>query len=275
MRRRPLQQSRLQKRNIIKGNTAPGASGGGIYIEMINASDALIVQNLIIGNQADDGGGISWNVHANAGAHGPILVNNTIAENDATTSRGSGIFAGGFDTRTELTNNIIAAKPGQSGLYCNTFPDLNPPIIRFNNIFSAGGMAYAGACPDMTGTNGNISADPLFTNPTQGDYHLQQVSPSIDSGTSMTPNLPDKDLDGHPRILDSDGNGTATVDMGVYEFLVPTSFKISLQLDRRSGMRRDSHVRCCEGVGGRFSRATQLFVGRITAGYQFTGNASK
>ena len=91
---------------------------------------------------------------------------------------------------TELTNNIIVAKPGQSGLYCGDFNDQNPPIIRFNNIFSAGGLAYGGGCSNKTGTDGNISADPLFTDPAQGDYHLQQVSPSIDAGDNLTPNLP-------------------------------------------------------------------------------------
>ena len=80
----------------------------------------------------------------------------------------------------------------------------------------------------MTGTDGNISADPMFTNPTLGDYHLQQGSPSIDSGYNQAPNLPDTDLDGHPRILDGHGNGTAVVDMGVYEFLLPPGLKISL-----------------------------------------------
>jgi hypothetical protein len=37
----------------------------------------------------------------------------------------------------------------------------------------------------------------------------------------MTPNLPDKDIDGDPRILDGDGDGTAIVDMGVDEFRRP------------------------------------------------------
>src|SRR5262245_438717 len=181
---------------------------------------ALIVQNLITGNQASVGGGLYWFVPG--GARGPILVNNTIADNDAA-SGSSGIFADGFDAQSELTNNIIVAKPGQSGLYCGDSDSQSQPIIRFNNIFSAGGMAYGGSCSDRTGTNGNISADPRFTNPTQGDYHLQQGSPSIDRGDSLTPNLPDRDLDGHPRILDSDGSGFATVDMGVDEFLAPTS----------------------------------------------------
>src|SRR6266540_857399 len=221
--------------NVISDNAGPVAFGGGIYlagtgtpivknniinqgggIYIPNISNALIVQNLITGNQAPNGGGLYWLVPA--GGRRPILVNNTIADNNAT-SIGSGIFAAGFDAQTELTNNIIVAKPGQFGLYCGSFDDQNPPIIRFNNIFSANGMAYGGSCRDMTGTNDNISADPLFTNPTQGDYHLQKGSPSIDAGDNLAPNLPDKDLDGHPRILDGSGKGTAIVDMGVYEFL--------------------------------------------------------
>jgi nitrous oxidase accessory protein NosD len=201
----------IVKRNIIKGNNA-GGRGGGIYI--VNPSDALIVQNLITGNQAHTGGGLYWLVPG--GSRGPILVNNTIADNNAT-SNGSGIVADGFDARTELTNNIIVAKPGQVGLFCGGLFNEEQPIIRFNNIFSIDGMAYGGTCSDRTGTNGNISADPLFTSPTQGDYHLQPGSPSIDFGDNLTPNLLDKDLDGDPRILDGDGNGTATVDMGVDE----------------------------------------------------------
>jgi nitrous oxidase accessory protein NosD len=200
------------KGNIIKGNNASD-QGGGIYI--INASDALIVQNLITGNRAFFGGGISWLTG------GPTLVNNTIADNDGT--NGSGIYAEGNDGRSELTNNIIVAKPGQPGLYCNNFDDQTGVAIHSNNIYSNGGMAYGGTCSDRTGTDGNISADPLFTNPTQGDYHLQPGSPSIDSGDSLTPYLSENDLDGQPRILDGDGIGTAAVDLGVYEFLAPST----------------------------------------------------
>jgi Big-like domain-containing protein len=215
------------KRNIIKGNSAGG--GGGIWI-MANTA-ALIVQNLITGNQASVGGGLYWLVPG--GARGPILVNNTIADNDAA-SGSSGIFADGFDAQSELTNNIIVAKSGQFGLYCGDSDSQSQPIIRFNNIFGSGGMAYGGTCSDRTGTDRNISADPLFANPTQGDYHLQQGSPSIDRGDNLTPNLPDKDLDGHPRILDGDGSGFATVDMGVDEFLAPQRVGVSLQ-DESSG----------------------------------------
>jgi Domain of unknown function (DUF5123)/Right handed beta helix region len=219
----------IVKRNIIKGNNALGGLGGGIY--MVNDTDALIVQNLITSNQAIVGGGIYSLVR---GARGSTLVNNTIADNNATAT-GSGIFAEGHEARTELTNNIIVAKPGQTGLHCGNLNNQNQVIIR-NNIFSSGGPAYGGSCSDKTGTDGNISTDPLFTNPAQGDYHLQQGSPSIDAGDNLTPNLLDTDIDGDPRILDGDGNGTATVDMGVDEFLAPTVFDICLQDESNGNM---------------------------------------
>jgi parallel beta-helix repeat protein len=220
--------SPIIKRNVIKGNSVSlGAQGGGIY--MVNSSSPLIVQNLITGNQATTGGGIYWSV---SGIRGPILINNTIADNDATF--GSGVFADGADDQLELTNNIIVAKPGQTALFCGSFD--GGPIIRSNNIFSTDGMAYGGSCSDSTGTNGNISADPLFANPAQGDYHLQQGSPSIDSGDNLAPNLPDADIDGDTRILDGDGNGTAIIDMGVDEFLAPPSFDICLQDESNGNM---------------------------------------
>jgi Bacterial Ig domain/Right handed beta helix region len=205
------------KNNIIMGNNNAGDLGGGIFILRNPDSDVLIVQNLIAGNQAAYGGGLCL-----LGA-GPLKVlNNTIADNDAATS-GSGIYDFGPDGRTELTNNIIYAKPGQAGLFCDSFRSQNPPIIRFNNIFSSGGMAYGGHCPDMTGTNGNKSLDPLFADLTQGDYHLLQGSPSIDASYNQATNLPDKDLDGNQRVLDGDGDGNAIIDMGAYEFLAPAS----------------------------------------------------
>ncbi len=228
------------KRNIIKGNNTDGGQGGGIY--MVEYSAALIVQNLITGNQAFVGGGLYWDVPSTN--RGPILVNNTIADNNAT-SNGSGIYANGIDARTELTNNIIVAKPGQSGLHCGPFVH-EQPISRFNNIFSAGGMAYGGSCADMTGTNGNISVDPLFANPTEGDYHLQQGSPSIDAGDNQAPNLPDTDIDENPRILDGDGNGTATIDMGVDEFLLPLGLKISLLDESNSSSKNSRALFICD-----------------------------
>src|SRR5262245_43905647 len=207
------------KRNTIKGNIGIGP-GGGVYARV---SKALIVQNVITGNNTTYGAGIYLWVTNSA-----MLVNNTIADNNADNANGSGVFVESGPGVAELTNNIIIGKPGQSAFHCSAFLPPTPPIIRSNNTFSPGGPAYGGTCSDMTGTNGNISADPLFADPTQGDFHLQQGHPSIDSGDNQAPNLLETDIDGDPRILDGDGDGTAIIDMGVDEFLLPPGLKISL-----------------------------------------------
>lgn len=194
--------------NVIRGNSA-GSSGGGINI--VNESDAVIIQNTIVGNRAGQGGGVFWSVPY--GSHGPFLVNNTIADNQG---QGSGIFAGGFDAQTFLLNNIVVGASGQPAIYCGEYYDPSPPDLTMNNVFSPGAPAYAGTCGDLTGTNGNISADPLFVDPTTNDYHLGAGSPSIDAGDNLPfPGLPATDIDGDQRII----NGQ--IDQGVDEYNVP------------------------------------------------------
>jgi hypothetical protein len=191
------------KGNVIRANSAHDG-GGGMWI--VNHSDALIVQNVIVGNQAEQGGGIYWWLPV--GYRGPLLVNNTIADN---LGQGSGIFATGVDEQVELLNNIVVGAPGEQAIDCGTFTD-GPPILRSNNVFSPGAAAYGGTCGDPTGTNGNISADPLFVDPTSNDYHLGAGSPSIDAGDNTAPGLPATDIDGDQRII----NGQ--VDQGVDEY---------------------------------------------------------
>ena len=50
------------------------------------------------------------------------------------------------------------------------------------------------------------------------DLHLQARSPVIDKGDNSAPDLPATDKDGETRIQDGDGNGSAIVDMGAYEY---------------------------------------------------------
>jgi hypothetical protein len=208
------------RNNWIRGNSvsgvSPAAQGGGIYI--VNASDALIVQNLIVGNSAGEGGGVYWLVPS--GARGPRLVNNTIADNLATVAgRGSAVFADGFDVNAVLVNNVLVAPAGQSALHCGNFNDPNPPAIQFNDVFTPGGPAYSGICADQTGINGNLSANPAFVNPPGNDYHVQPGSPVIDAGDSTVADLPVMDFEnnGRARVIDGNGDSVAVVDMGAYE----------------------------------------------------------
>jgi parallel beta-helix repeat protein len=204
--------------NTITGNTAKrgniGASeGGGIF----SYGFAAIIQNLISGNSAEQGGGVYLQ-----GEPTPSLVSNTIANNDS--ADGSGVYD--FEvpnSQSQFFNNLIIASPGQIALYCDGsdggLQDGMAPVVQFSDAFSSDGTGFGGNCAGMAGTNGDLSADPLFLDPA-GNFHLQFGSPGIDAGDNSAPNLPSTDLDGHARTV----NGT--VDLGVYEF-TPTTLSFT------------------------------------------------
>ncbi len=194
----------------IRGNIITGNYAGGISI--FNSSDALIVQNVITRNTAGRGGGIYWAVPNGTRI---LIADNTIVDNDS--AQGSGVFTEGYDALTQLHNNIIVGRNEQSAVYCGNSADVNRPAFRFNNVFSPVAAAYGGFCSDPTGVSGNISSDPLFADPTIGNYRLQPASPSIDAGDNTAPQIPSRDLDGNARILDGLGSGTAVIDVGAYE----------------------------------------------------------
>jgi hypothetical protein len=69
--------------------------------------------------------------------------------------------------------------------------------------------------------SGNVTdTDPQFRNPAGGDFHLAGTSPLIDHGdpTAPPPAEATNDLDGRPRVIDGNADGTARRDMGAYEY---------------------------------------------------------
>ena len=86
-----------------------------------------------------------------------------------------------------------------------------------SDAFSPRGIGFGGTCAQLATQNGNISANPRFID-NVSNFELRPTSPAIDAGTNSVPNLPHKDFSGQPRIVDGDGNGTATIDMGACEF---------------------------------------------------------
>jgi len=75
---------------------------------------------------------------------------------------------------------------------------------------------------------GNINEDPQFEGFGDHPFQLSAGSPCIDAGTPDTTglNLPQLDIIGNKRIWDGDNNGSAIIDMGVYEFgSIPVGLK--------------------------------------------------
>jgi len=192
------------RNNTIKNNSAQ-SSGGALW--SVGPNDQLVEQNLITGNSAPTGSAI----YALNGFH---LVNNTIAGNVPNIS---GVVVGTFTSAMYIANNIIVTSGTENGLLC-TYSASEPPVVRFNDVFSSHGVAnaYAGDCASFYGTSGNISSDPQFVS--SFNFHLLAGSPAIDAGDNSAPNLPPTDFDGNPRIVDGRLTGTPIVDLGIYEF---------------------------------------------------------
>ena len=101
--------------------------------------------------------------------------------------------------------------PGR-GAVSSRAPSACGHVFAHNDVYNGTASPYAG-CADQTGTNGNISADPLLA------AGLPAARPARRPSTPAppAPALPATDQAGNPRSTDGNGDGVAVVDMGAYE----------------------------------------------------------
>ncbi len=135
-------------------------------------------------------------------------------------------YEGAAVSNATVTNCTFSNNSG--GMYnLDSSPAVTNCIFWGNGeeILNAGDSTPVVTYCDIQGGYGGgsniIDADPLFVNPSAGDYHLQSGSPCIDVGNNSAPALPDTDFEGDPRIVDGNGDSSAVVDMGVDEYVIP------------------------------------------------------
>jgi len=194
--------SSIVSNNIISSNGNPNNATTDFAIFCNNSS--LTISNNLIMDNLEVAIYTSW-----SGSDSALILNNTIANN----VDDHGVWC--YESSPTIKNNIIIGNNGGIVAIYSSFPE-----ISYNDVWNNTWANY----DEQTGSScepgiGDISADPMFVDAANGDYHLQYNSPCIDAGTNA-PELPDYDFDGDSRILDGDNDGTAVVDMGADEYVI-------------------------------------------------------
>ncbi|WP_031370026.1 proprotein convertase P-domain-containing protein [Lysobacter antibioticus] len=196
--------SALIERNIFRNNSCDTQHLSGV-ITFVNGSSPDIVNNLIVDNPCR---AITMTLPS---GNSPQVSNNTIVGNRT----GIKVSAQVNSTLHLYQNNILAGNA--VGFEITNGTPANHPLFKNNLVFN-NTSNYVGVA-DQTGINGNLSADPLFVAPTIGNYHIAAGSPAVDAGATAD-FLPETDIDGEKRVIDGNGDGVRTVDIGADELKV-------------------------------------------------------
>ncbi|MFQ5614911.1 MAG: right-handed parallel beta-helix repeat-containing protein, partial [Anaerolineales bacterium] len=190
--------------NRIYSNTASGSGseGGGIYYGGA-IGDVRLWNNLFYHNHADDLGGGLYNSGGNA-----TVWNSTFYSNTAGTGGGIYIASG----MPGISNTIVVDNAG-TGIYNAS----GAPALAYNDVWGNTPVDYSGV---ISAGVGSLSMDPLFLNPSGGDFRLRTDSPAVNAGGPLAV-FPDLDLAGNQRPLEG------RHDMGAYENGI-TSLKASV-----------------------------------------------
>jgi len=140
---------------------------------------------------------------------------------------GGGVFAADFGAIRNCTISGNSATNYGGGVYCYGTGTVRNTIIYFNtadaeeNWYVSGtDVTFTYCC--TTPTNGLpggarcIRDKPKLMSTATGDYHLRYASPCIDAGKTLGSIV--DDLDGNPRPIDGDFDGTNRYDIGAYEY---------------------------------------------------------
>ena len=176
------------------GNTWIGNSASSAISATNNATVAIT--NSVIANNGDSG------IVASLGAD-VTAINNTVVGNK------QGVVARNAGTSVELVNNLVTATGDSAVGVSIADAEL---ATRFNNVFVPDGKAYDGI-DDPTGTDGNLSADPMYVDAFHDDFSLGDQSAAVDAADGSL--APETDFLSNTRL---DDPSVANTGIGTPDF---------------------------------------------------------
>jgi len=187
--------------NLVAYNEAK--AGGGVYMYgNVDLQGVLIQENYATIN----GGGI----HLGSGYNGGRIANNYLVDNNAG-QKGPSIAA--IDVSVEIANNTIVGDLTSPGAGIDLIDAATGVLELTNNVVVShtigirrnGSASATLSHNDVWGNttnydglsagSGDISADPQFVDPGNGDYHLASGSPCVNAGAYVEGLLLDYDGD--------------------------------------------------------------------------------
>lgn len=158
-------------------------AGGAL---VINGGAPLFEDCLFHGNTAEADFPNQWDSHGESGKGGAVYLTGGTATFRRCTFHGNtalpfetleggafGVFGGDLT----LEQSILAASGDGGGIYLDDAAFA--VILDCNDVWGNVGGDYLGALDDQTGSNGNISADPLFCGPGASDFTVMTSSPCL------------------------------------------------------------------------------------------------
>jgi len=213
---------RSASNNVTIRNCEITGNIDGIRVQ--DSDDLLLFNNLIDGNTR-------YGTKIGATSTGPgsqraRLINNTIANNGFT-----GIAIGDDNAASKdafLTNNIVQGnEPRNIDVAGNAPSSVDGYSADFNLVFSAAASGNPACTSDAAlsrcgygpftprGTN-DVNDDALFSDSTNGDFHLQENSPAIDAGTSDFPDADTLSSMLTDRTVTGRGTDKSPLDLGYH-----------------------------------------------------------
>ena len=213
--------------NTVDGNITHDNEDSGI--ESFNGSNNTLIYDNVSYRNGDHG-------IDNFGSTGQRILSNTVYKNVT-----AGINVEGTSPGATVENNISVDNGINSprtrsdirierGSTTGTTVDYNlvylttpDTLLIWDSVFYTSLTAYQAASGQMAH---GLVADPKWSNPSTGDFHLTAGSPAIDSANSGVSGQPASDVAGQPRVDDTKtpdtGVGPRTYDdRGAYEFQPP------------------------------------------------------